>query len=274
MKKIIIIGLIFILLGGVFCGAAYAAGEKYGDSQLGGTSDSYLTDDANKIYISNYAAEIEILKSDSGKIEVETENIAVNDFKCSVNNSTLEISYNPGTVNFGFISIPSFVLDSGFNSKNPVIRIYIPEEKIFDEIKFDGGLGSIDIEQLKSEAVIIKGGAGSYNIKNMITEKLDITVGMGSVKISGIINGDTKIEGGAGSFKLSGQANGNIKIKTGMGSATLDLAGNTGDYNIKVSKGMGSVSLNGGKMPDSVKNGGKYNLDISSGAGSININIK
>ena len=273
MKRILIIGIILILLGGVFCGAAYALGEKYVDSQLSGSSAVFSSNEVNKIYISDIVADIKFYKSESGDIAVKAENIVESEFKCQLNGGTLEISYNPETIKFGFISLPSFIFEPAWKTNSPVIEVYIPEGKIFDEVYFNGGLGSIETEQLNAKSLIINGGVGDYDIKNIYVESLKIGVGMGSVKIDGIINGDTKIEGGVGDIKITGQANGNIKINAGMGNITLNMAGNLWDYNIKADKGLGSINLNGKKMPDLIKNGGTYNIDIDAGVGSIDINI-
>ncbi|MCL1859689.1 MAG: DUF4097 domain-containing protein [Oscillospiraceae bacterium] len=272
MKKILIIGIILILIGGVFCGAAYAVGERYMDSQVVDVSAAYSSDKVNKINITENVANIKFLRSGGGDIIVKAENIAESEFKCLLTeDNILQISYNPRSVKFGFINLPSFIFD--WKNKSPVINIYIPEGKIFEEVKFNGGVGSINVEQINAKSLIIGGGVGEYNIKNMITENLRIDGGVGSVKIDGIINGDTKIDGGVGEVKITGQANGNIKLSTGVGSADLDLTGNVGDYNFKVNRGVGSIRLNGSKMPDSIQNGGKYNIDINAGVGSININI-
>jgi len=274
MKKVIIIGVIFILLGGIFCGAAYAAGERYVDSKLSdGFFEVFVLDDVNKIYITDIVASVEISKYEGSGIAVKAENIVETDFKCSLDkNGVLEISYNPDAIKFGFISLPSFIFD--WKNKSPVISVYIPDGKMFDEVKFDGGVGSVNAEQINARSLIIGGGVGEYNIKDMITENLKIDGGVGSVKINGIINGDTKIDAGVGEIKITGQANGNIKLNTGVGNATLDLTGNINDYNIKADRGIGSIRLNGNKMPDSIQNDGKYNIDIDAGVGSININIK
>ena len=272
MKKIITIGIVFILIGGVFCGAAYAMGEKYMDSTVTDISGVFSLDSISKINITDNVANIKILKSDGGDITVKAENVVEKYFKYFVaDGDTLQISYNPSSVKFGFITLPSFVFD--WKNKSPVISVYIPDGKIFDEAKFNGGIGSINAEQINADSLIIEGGVGEYNIKNMIAENLKVNCGMGSVKIDGIINGDTKIEGGVGEFKLTGQANGNIKLNAGLGNAALDLNGNIEDYNIKANRGLGDIKLNGGKMPDSLQNGGKYNINIDAGVGNIDIKI-
>ena len=271
MKKILVIGVIFILIGGVFCGVAYAVGERYMDSKVSDMVDVFSADKINKISIDDNVANIKFLKSDNGEITVKAENVVESEYKCSVTeDNVLKISYNPSSIKFGFITLPSFML----KSTTPVINVYIPDGKEFEEVKFKGGVGSIDVAQINAESLIIGGGVGAYNIENMTTEYLKIDGGVGSIKINGIINGDSDIDCGVGEVKITGEANGNIKLSTGVGSATLNLTGNVSDYNIKADKGLGSIKLNGSKMPSSIDNGGKYNIKINAGVGSINITIR
>ena len=272
MKKMIIIGIIFILIGGVFCGAAYAYGERYVDNQLTDKSTSFTADNINKMDINDYVAEIRIIKSNNmSEIAVKAENIIEEEFTCELTNTTLKISYNPNTVKLGFISLPTRIFS--ITKKPPVINIYIPEGKQFDEFYFGGGVGRVAAEEINAQFLNLNGGVGEYNIDNMNVGRLEVSGGVGSVKLNGIVNGDTRIDSGVGEIKIRGQLNGNIKLKTGVGSASLDLKGNVADYNIKVDKGVGSVKLNGSKI-ETVQNNGKYNLDIDAGVGEINIDIK
>jgi hypothetical protein len=273
MKKILITALIFVLIGAVFCGVAYAVGEQYVGNQLSNSSKNFSAGEINKININDYVAEVMFFKSNNtNDISVKAENIIIEDFKCEVVNDTLKISYNHKNVRIWGISIPSGV----FNWKNrtPVINIYIPEGKVFDEIYYGGGVGRIVTEELNAKSLIIAGGVGDYNIDNMTVGRLEIGGGVGAVKIHGVVNGNTKIEGGVGEVKIWGQLNGDVRLHTGVGSAYLDLTGDVGDYNIKASTGIGTLKLNGNHISGSYQSNGKYNLNIDAGVGSIDINIK
>jgi len=273
MKKMLVIGIIFILIGGVFCGAAYAFGERYISAELTDASVSFTAETITKINISEHVAEIKFIKSGStGDISVKAENILESEFKCELVNNTLKVSYNPSTIKLGFIVMPTSIFN--WNNRSPVINIYIPEGRSFDEIYFGGGVGRVAAEEINAKSLVLAGGVGEYNINNMNAGNLEIDGGVGSVKLNGTVNGDTKIDGGVGEIKISGQLNGNIKLKTGVGSTKLDLTGNISDYNIKVDKGVGSIKLNGNKIEGTYQNNGKYNFDIDAGVGSIDIYIK
>ena len=271
MKVIIIIGLICILIGAIFCGVAYAVGGRYVNSQVTDITTEFNADNVNKININEIVANVNIIKSGGTRdIIIEAEKIIESEFKCELLSNTLKISYNPSQFKFGFINIPSFIYDW---RNTPVINIYIPGDKIFDEIYFNGGVGNINAEAINTQSFVISGGVGDFDMKNLTASSLEINSGVGNVKINGTIMGDTKIDGGVGNVKISGILKGNIKLSGGVGNTNLDLTGNVRDYDFKVDKGVGNVKLNGNKI-ETVRNDGKYIIDINAGVGDININIK
>lgn len=276
-KSVILIATILILAGGVFCGAAYAFGEGYMSSKIESLSESFEAASVNKFEINEHVANINITETnnDSGNIIIEAENVIPEHFKCEVTNNVLKISYNPSVLKFGFISVPSFIFDpTAWNRKTPVINIYIPGGKMFDEINFKGGVGNINAEKLNAEVFIIGGGVGNYDINNLSTESLRIDGGVGETTISGIINGEAKIGGGVGNTRLSGQVYGDITVNGGVGNINLDLSGDVSDYNINADSGIGNVRINGAKASEYRNSSGKYSIDLDGGVGNINIDIK
>ena len=279
MKIIIVIAIVFILAGGIFIGAAYAFGERYVDSKLENYSavfDDTADAKVNQIHIDDMVADVRFLKAgndETSGITVEAENIVLDNFKCEVNNNIMTISYNPSTVKYGFISLPSFVFD--MNTKLPVIKIYICEGKVLDEVNFISNVGNISSEELNTETFIISGGLGNCNIENLTAGNVRIDGGVGDTNISGTINGQTMIEGGLGNLRISGQMNGNIKLNGGVGNVNFDLSGDANDYNIKSNGGVGDIKINSKKANDFINSSeSKYNIDINGGLGNITIKIK
>jgi len=294
MKKMVITGIICVLIGVAFCGAAYAVSDGKVEANLRDKKVSFPAGGVNKIHIKDHVANVKIYKAPAGseEIVISAENIIIEEFKASESGGVLTVSYNPRTVKFGVISL--LKLNFGKINKMSVINIYIPENKTLDSFYFDGGVGTIYAEYIAAGTVTLDGGVGTSDLNNITAGSLKINGGVGTVKIAGAaVNGDTKIEGGVGTVDVSGrfngdtvidggvgtidfagEINGNLKLSTGVGSANISLKGNVDDYNIKADKGVGTIRLNGNKIPDSIKNGGKYDIKIDAGVGSININIK
>ena len=253
MKKILIIGIIFILIGGVFCGVAYAAGEKYMDLKLTNFSTNFSAESVSRINIGKHIGDIKIVSGEnSGELMVRAENVAESGFVCDLSGGCLNISYDPHTIKIGFISVPSFVFEPFWNTKNPVITVYVPDGASLDEVYFDGGVGNTEIDNVKANSFVINGGVGNYSAKNIYAKNI-------------------KIEGGVGDAKIQGKIEGDIKINGGVGNVALDLSGDSNDYSVKSDGGVGSVRING--KPAKNTGGGKYRIDIDGGVGNIDINF-
>ena len=253
MKKILIIGLIFVLVGGVFCGAAYAAGERYADLGVTNVAAIFFAEDGvAKINIGAHVGDVKILKSErnSGDIYVEAENVGETGFVCEQSGDTLNISYNPKK--FGFVPLPDFIIRPFWSAKAPVITIYVPEGTSLEEVYFDGGVGNTEVRQIQTKSFVINGGLGNFDVKDIYSENLKIDGGVGNIKIAGTIAGDVKINGG-------------------LGNVRLNLRGEAEDYKIKVNGGLGDIRVNGNNPKDSKT--GKYSMKIDGGVGNIDIII-
>ena len=262
MKKILVLGIIFILIGGVFCGAAYAAGEKYVDKKTTDITAEFSASGVDKINVGAHIGTIRIVQSqNSGEILVVAENIAENEFECESSGGTLYVAYNPKTVKFGFISLPAFVGEPFWGKKNPAITIYIPKDKLFDEIYFEGGVGDTKIEQISAKSFVLSGGVGNFEVQNIYAE--------------GFL-----IKGGVGDFKIGGTILGDIEIDGGLGNIRLDLKGDADDYGVKSKSGLGNIKIGGRPPMDEGRSStietstsGKYKININGGVGNIDINF-
>ena len=275
MKIIIVIGIVFILCGGIFFGAAYAFGERYIDSKTEDRSEIFKLSSIEKLDIRDSVANINFLKNNNGdEILVEAKNVISDELTCESSGNTLKISYNPRAVKFGFISFPSWIFN--WNTKIPEINIYIPESKIFDDVYIGGGVGTTQIEILNTKYLTLSGGVGNVKAKNIVTENLRIDGRVGTTDIDAVINGETKIGGGVGTIKISGEADGDMTINGGVGTITLNLSGDMNEYSFNVNRGLGSIKFNGNEIGDnpSRTTGGKYNVKIDGGVGDMNITIK
>lgn len=164
-----------------------------------------------------------------------------------------------------------------FHSKNNTeLIIYLPQNKIFEEVKIDTGFGKVTIETLKTQKLKLDLGAGKTEINNIyVAKKTEIEGGVGEIIIeNGIIN-NLDLDMGAGDVDVTAKLNGINKIDAGIGNIDLNLLGTTNDYQIKVDTGIGDVTLNDTKIVDGQYYGnGNNKVDIDGGAGNISINIK
>ena len=123
------------------------------------------------------------------------------------------------------------------------VVIYIPKELVFETVDIDTGAGTVDIETLRTDNLILNLGAGETTIKNIISNKTKIDTGAGKLRIkSGNIN-DLDFDMGVGETDITAKLTGTNKIDTGIGNLKLQLLGDKQDYKFNISKGIGEVKI-------------------------------
>lgn len=152
------------------------------------------------------------------------------------------------------------------------VVIYIPKELVFETVDIDTGAGTVDIETLRTDNLILNLGAGETTIKNIISNKTKIDTGAGKLRIkSGNIN-DLDFDMGVGETDITAKLTGTNKIDTGIGNLKLQLLGDKQDYKFNISKGIGEVKIEDKSiMEDQTIGDGKNNIIISGGVGQIKV---
>lgn len=152
------------------------------------------------------------------------------------------------------------------------VVIYIPKELVFETVDIDTGAGTVDIETLRTDNLILNLGAGETTIKNIISNKTKIDTGAGKLRIkSGNIN-DLDFDMGVGETDITAKLTGTNKIDTGIGNLKLQLLGDKQDYKFNISKGIGEVKIEDKSIiEDQTIGDGKNNIIISGGVGQIKV---
>lgn len=152
------------------------------------------------------------------------------------------------------------------------VVIHIPKELVFETVDIDTGAGTVDIETLRTDNLILNLGAGETTIKNIISNKTKIDTGAGKLRIkSGNIN-DLDFDMGVGETDITAKLTGTNKIDTGIGNLKLQLLGDKQDYKFNISKGIGEVKIEDKSIiEDQTIGDGKNNIIISGGVGQIKV---
>lgn len=152
------------------------------------------------------------------------------------------------------------------------VVIYIPKELVFETVDIDTGAGTVDIETLRTDNLILNLGAGETTIKNIISNKTKIDTGAGKLRIkSGNIN-DLDFDMGVGETDITAKLTGTNKIDTGIGNLKLQLLGDKQDYKFNISKGIGEVKIEDKSIiEDQTIGDGKNNIIISGEVGQIKV---
>lgn len=190
------------------------------------------------------------------------------DYKVVTNNKYLKINNVNNTLK---IEEERKLFSKSF--KNSELTIYIPNDKIFQDIDIDTGAGSINMENISSEELNLDLGAGKVAINYLtVSRKADIDSGVGSLDIySGSIN-NLNLDMGVGEVNIKGILTGKNDIDAGVGSLNIELINSLNNYSIFIEKGLGKVSVNNIESKDDYSNNqGSNYIKINGGVGSINL---
>lgn len=157
--------------------------------------------------------------------------------------------------------------------KNNTLKVYVPENILFDEVNINTGAGKLYAENIKTSRLKLDLGAGDASIKYIDASKADIDTGAGRFVIK---NGNVEnldFDMGAGSTELTLKLTGDNKISTGVGKLDLRLIGTKEDYKIEANKGIGQILIDNVPVAANLIVGnGKTNIDLDGGIGEIIVN--
>lgn len=156
-----------------------------------------------------------------------------------------------------------------------VLKLYIPQNKLFDEVKISTGAGSLDIEKLKANSIDMDFGAGKALLKNILARdhaSLDSGVGELTIKDSEFSNLD--LDMGVGQLDFSGTLSGRNSFKMGVGSSHFNLKGSLDDYTLDIKKGLGEILVDKENIESDTELGrGDRKLYFEGAVGSIKIDF-
>lgn len=162
----------------------------------------------------------------------------------------------------------------GKRLKNNNITIYIPNNFIFDKVKIDTGVSSVNIDKLSGYDVDLNLGVGNLVIESLTAiDKCDIDTGAGRAVINDADINNLDLDIGAGQFIYNGIMRNKATVDAGVGEVNINLK-NKDSYVIYVEKGIGNITIDGVSVGDgSTYGNGNNRVDISGGIGSIKVNF-
>ena len=256
MKKfsniVLIIALAFVVLGNIlFWGPRLYRNIKADELDKNIGNKKYETEGfIDSIEANIEAADVNIILSDS--------------FSCYFEN--LDLSRSDAYVSEGILHINARNYENmevlGWNLGNGIdagakakVTIAVPDDML-RSLKLEAGSGTIDIESISAENLVIQLGSGNLSVTGIkVTENGAVQLGGGSAKI----------------YSLDAR---NMSIRTGVGNIDVRLASGIERYDISASVATGEIELPGTYefgIDRNVKKAGDGTklLTVESGAGSI-----
>ena len=165
---------------------------------------------------------------------------------------------------------------SGAEIKDTEIKLYVPQNIKFDQIKIDLGAGVLSSALLQAKSVAAKIGAGNVAIDGCVSDKMNVNVGAGDFYVYKMAVGELNCEVGMGNISLAGKLNKDAKIECSMGNVEVYLEQPEKEFNYKVEASMGNVNLGeesfaGLAKEKKVDNDADKTIQIQCAMGNVNL---
>lgn len=258
--RLTILAFIIFVIYGLYTGK-YNVFKKYFTSSPLLKENKVLYDDGEK-------------NIDSLNVTLSYTNLIIkesNEFKIETNNKHVKLDKKDNS-----IKITEEKINISINTKDSNLILYIPNDKIFNELNLTAGAGYIEIANINSKKINLKQGAGKININKItILDDAKITGGAGTLEIEDGDIYNLNFAMGAGKSSIASLFKGNNKISAGVGELNIRLLSDINDYKIKIKKGLGNIYVDNEKVSDSYENGqGPVSLNIEGGVGNLYLETK
>lgn len=220
---------------------------------------SYNKEDVISLNVDTNIANIDILVGDEFK--VIGENVSEN-FESKLENGVLTISEESSNI-------------SKINGKSSKIKIYIPEDIVFESVDLDVDVGESNIHRLKANILNLNSGTGEIDIKNLeVIGSVVIKSGVGEFNIENSVINNLELESGVGECDIRASIKGSSKIKADIGSISLHLIDfDTTTDKVIIEKGLGQLEINERNYSENqeVGQGSENVINIEGSIGEIDI---
>lgn len=221
--------------------------------------NSYNKEDVISLNVDTNIANIDILVGDEFK--VIGENVSEN-FESKLENGVLTISEESSNI-------------SKINGKSSKIKIYIPEDIVFESVDLDVDVGESNIHRLKANILNLNSGTGEIDIKNLeVIGSAVIKSGVGEFNIENSVINNLELESGVGECDIRASIKGSSKIKADIGSISLHLIDfDTTTDKVIIEKGLGQLEINERNYSENqeVGQGSENVINIEGSIGEIDI---
>lgn len=249
--------LIVSIIGGIVSAVAGASFLFGGVSTVGDMQTYTVGDDIASLTVDVAAAELEVKTGDGFSVESNLKKLDVEN-----KNGCLLIEEQGSRI--------------GVHSNDAVVKVTIPADAVFEKVSITTGAGSVRLDRLDTDRLVLELGAGEVSIGSLVaTEGSSISGGAGKITVSDGALANLELDMGVGELNLTSALNGDCDLNMGVGNADITLIGSLQGYTIELDKGIGDATVAGVKLGDDVEYGnGPHRLDIDGGVGNVTIEFK
>lgn len=236
----------------------------FGDVEIteaNGKEFTYPADEFDNLDIELAAGTFDIMEADVDEITIRS----TKKVKVSAKGNTLHVE----------TSKRAHVISVG-NKDVQKVEITLPKGKEFHTIDLQVGAGTLVADILKADKLKLELGAGTAEITDCFCETADIKMAAGEVIIGNGTVSKLDLDVSMGELQFAGSVREELDADCGMGSMTLELSGESSDYNYTVDCGMGDItvgdsSFGGMASSQKIDNNADIDLDLDCGMGDIEV---
>lgn len=224
---------------------------------------TYNAEDIQSVCMDNSSANVTIEYYSGNEISVDATNVPVS-FKCTTD-SKGNLTIKNGTLKSAFLS---------FWGKNPKIVLLLPKDYELKNLKLNGDVGDITINDIKVETLDISGGVGDIDANGLSIDDFSFDGGVGDFNMVNCTINKSRINGGIGDIDIENSILKDIDIDNGIGDIDIEINGNIEDYSFDIDGGLGGININDRKPGYYKDNKGEYKISCDNGIGDIEITIE
>lgn len=249
--------LIVSILGGIL-GAASSISHIFAKNEAVGEMKTFeIKEEVKSLEVELSRAQFELKTGDNFSVESNNKNLKVDH-----SNGILQIKEKKKSI--------------GHYSDRMKVILTIPEDFRFEKANVSTGAGTVKIDSLLSDTLMLDLGAGEVDIEYLSAD-LSATIdgGAGEVQIDDSKLANLKFDMGIGEADLTGSLSRHCEIDYGIGEMNLNLTDSRDKYCITLNKGLGEAKLDDQKMSDGgVYGNGKNMIEIDGGIGELKIRFE
>ena len=297
IKRTVIISVATLLVGAVFCGLGAAMGGKM----------AFAVDFKNhKVYTGvgkTTEGKLEFEKFSSIDLKVDTEDVELvrtkNEYgieylvqgeepQITVENGILKV--RKASKGFGYFQV-------GFNfraGKDCYVRIFVPEEAVFENVKLVTDTGDITLRELETGKLTLESDTGDVRIEQITAAVMNLTTDTGDIVTENMKAEKGRLESDTGDIRIREfdveavtleTDTGDIKVES-METESFTADSDTGDikavfvgeaenFGIKCKSDVGNVKVDGSSQGKkyTAEGNGKNQINVTTDTGDITISF-
>lgn len=259
-KKIFLFAALLIIVGVI--GAALSVKPYYTDYKKT-VVKSFSGTDIENIQVSSSTATIELLKSSSDEIIVESSILKkMKPAITKLEKDTLFVSL-PGKEKQSFVGL-------NFRNNSGKIKIYLPDKQ-FNNIAINNDVGSINVEHVKTDTLSGHTKAGKIEYKNIHTSAIEANSEVGTVEIIDY-TGELNVSSKTGTIEIStDKINDSIYSKTAVGTIEIKANEYPSDLSVSANTSVGSSTIFDNDTSSFLSGNGSIIIDLKTETGSIEV---